>query len=156
MPLTFVGAVCEQILKLNHIQTFTHIYSIGNINDLSLLNRKINYLNLKKLKNKKIAVLNENIISSIQNLIIKLNKHGDSIGGTIECRIFGIKPWIGSPIFDKIESYIADLIFAIPAVKALEFGSGFKSSKLTGFENNDSFFINKKGLKLKLIIMEAC
>ena len=128
MPLTFVGAVC------------------GNINDLSLLNRKINYLNLKKLKNKKIAVLNENIISSIQNLITKLNKQGDSIGGTIECGIFGIKPGIDSPIFDKIESYIADLIFAIPAVKALEFGSGFKSSQLTGFENNDSFFINKNGL----------
>ena len=143
LPLTFVGAVFEQILKLNHIQTFTHIYSIENINDLSLLNRKINYLNLKKLKNKKIAVLNENIISSIQNLIIKLNKQGDSIEGSIECGIFGIKPGIGSPIFDKIESYIADLIFAIPAVKALEFGSGFKSSKLTGFENNDSFFINK-------------
>ena len=47
LPLTFVGAVCEQILKLNHIQTFMHIYSFGNINDLSLLNRKINYLNLK-------------------------------------------------------------------------------------------------------------
>lgn len=91
-------------------------------------------------------MLNENIISSIQNLIIKLNKQGDSIEGSIECGIFGIKPGIGSPIFDKIESYIADLIFAIPAVKALEFGSGFKSSKLTGFENNDSFFINKNGL----------
>ena len=100
-------------------------------------------------------MLNENIISSIQNLIIKLNKQGDSIEGSIECGIFGIKPGIGSLIFYKIESYIADLIFAIPAVKVLEFSSGFKSSKLTGFENNDSFFINKNGLKLKLII-EGC
>ena len=71
-------------------------------------------------------------------------KSGDSIGGLIECKISNIPVGLGEPFFDKVESLIAHLIFAIPATKGLEFGSGFQSAKMTGSQHND-IIINKDG-----------
>ncbi len=66
-------------------------------------------------------------------------KNNDSIGGIVECRVQGLDVGIGEPFFDSVESVLSHLIFAIPAVKGIEFGSGFHSAKLTGSQNNDSY-----------------
>ena len=62
---------------------------------------------------------------------------GDSVGGVVECCIEGIMPGLGEPFFDSVESMIAHLLFSIPAVKGVEFGSGFAGSRMRGSENND-------------------
>lgn len=61
----------------------------------------------------------------------------DSVGGVVECRVSGVPAGIGAPFFDSAESCIAHLLFAVPAVKGVEFGSGFAGSRLRGSENND-------------------
>lgn len=61
----------------------------------------------------------------------------DSIGGIVECRINSIPSGIGEPFFDSIESLISHLMFSIPAVKGIEFGSGFSATKMKGSEHND-------------------
>lgn len=61
----------------------------------------------------------------------------DSVGGVVECRVQGVPQGLGQPFFDSAESMIAHLIFAIPAVKGIEFGSGFAGSRLRGSQNND-------------------
>ncbi len=61
----------------------------------------------------------------------------DSLGGVVECRVGGLPVGIGEPFFDSVESRIAHLLFSIPAVKGVEFGSGFAGSRLRGSENND-------------------
>ena len=61
----------------------------------------------------------------------------DSVGGIIECRVAGVPAGLGEPFFDSAESRIAHLLFAIPAVKGVEFGSGFAGSRMRGSENND-------------------
>ena len=65
--------------------------------------------------------------------------NGDSVGGTIECAIIGMPAGIGNPIFDGIENRISSAVFGIPAIKGIEFGSGFEGSELFGSENNDDF-----------------
>lgn len=67
----------------------------------------------------------------------------------MECGIFGVPAGIGSPMFDGIENYLADLVFAIPAVKGIEFGNGFAASKITGFENNDDFYLKNGKVQTK-------
>ena len=73
----------------------------------------------------------------------------DSIGGVVECIAAGIPPGLGSPIFDTVEGRLAQLLFAIPAVKGVEFGNGFSSSQLTGSQNNDPFYMDGQLVKTK-------
>jgi chorismate synthase len=63
----------------------------------------------------------------------------DSIGGIIECHASNIPVGIGEPFFDSIESRLSHMIFAIPAIKGIEFGSGFAAAKMWGSEHNDKF-----------------
>lgn len=63
----------------------------------------------------------------------------DSIGGLIECRVTGLPAGLGEPFFDSAESLIAHLLFSIPAVKGVEFGTGFAAAAMRGTEFNDCF-----------------
>ncbi|MFI3259621.1 MAG: chorismate synthase [Rikenellaceae bacterium] len=61
----------------------------------------------------------------------------DSLGGVIECRVSGIEAGVGEPFFDSVESVVSHLLFSVPAVKGVEFGSGFEAARRRGSENND-------------------
>ena len=63
----------------------------------------------------------------------------DSVGGIVECRVQGVPLGLGQPFFDSAESMIAHLLFSVPAVKGVEFGSGFAGARMRGSENNDPF-----------------
>jgi chorismate synthase len=63
----------------------------------------------------------------------------DSIGGIVECKANQLPIGYGEPFFDSVESMISHLIFAIPATKGIEFGSGFEAAKMKGSEHNDNF-----------------
>jgi len=79
--------------------------------------------------------------------IIKAKKEGDSVGGIIKCEITNMPKGIGDAMFGGIESRISQGIFGIPAVKGIEFGSGFDGSKIRGSFNNDDFIIEDGTVK---------
>ena len=62
----------------------------------------------------------------------------DSIGGIIECRASGLPIGLGEPFFDSVESVLSHAVFAIPAVRGIEFGTGFAAAKMFGSEHNDA------------------
>ena len=62
----------------------------------------------------------------------------DSIGGIVECKVSGLPIGLGEPFFDSVESLLAHAVFAIPAVRAIEFGTGFLAAKMFGSEHNDA------------------
>ena len=64
-------------------------------------------------------------------------KEGDSLGAVIECTVPEIDPGYGEPFWDSVESYIAHAIFAIPGVRGIEFGDGFRAAAMKGSEHND-------------------
>src|SRR5690606_20597138 len=68
----------------------------------------------------------------------------DSVGGIIECRIQGVPVGWGEPFFDSVESHLSHIMFAIPAVKGIEFGAGFQAARMYGSQHNDSI-INMEG-----------
>jgi len=74
---------------------------------------------------------------NIDKAIQKAIENNDSIGGIIECRSLNMPVGLGEPFFDSVESLISHLVFSIPGVKAIEFGSGFKAAAMTGIQHND-------------------
>ncbi len=101
----------------------------------------------KKILGESLSV-NANLIEAGGNRDIKkaLDKaiaEQESIGGIIECTATGLPVGLGEPFFDSIESKIAHLVFAIPATKGVEFGSGFQAAKMKGSEHNDNFIDDK-------------
>lgn len=68
----------------------------------------------------------------------------DSVGGLVECRVQGLPIGLGEPFFDSVESVLAHILFAIPAVKAVEFGSGLAAARMFGSEHNDAI-LNQEG-----------
>lgn len=85
--------------------------------------------------------------NDIEKGIEKAMKLGDSVGGIVECVVTNIPTGLGEPFYDSVESLISHAVFAIPAVKGIEFGAGFAAAKMLGSEHNDAIQ-NKEGLTL--------
>ncbi|HZH37411.1 MAG TPA: chorismate synthase, partial [Flavisolibacter sp.] len=62
----------------------------------------------------------------------------DSVGGIVECRVSNLPAGLGEPFFDSVESVLAHAVFSIPAVRGIEFGSGFAAARMFGVEHNDA------------------
>jgi chorismate synthase len=95
----------------------------------------------KKILNK--AEFNAQLIEAggnknIDKAIEKAIANNDTIGGVVECKIIGLDIGLGEPFFDSVESLISHIMFAIPAIKGIEFGRGFESARISGSENNDA------------------
>ncbi|HDQ14728.1 MAG TPA: chorismate synthase [Sediminispirochaeta sp.] len=72
--------------------------------------------------------------------IEELKAQGDSAGGLVECRIIGVEPGLGEPVFDKLEAQLGKAILSIGAVRGIEFGAGFSLADMSGSRSNDQIF----------------
>jgi len=83
-------------------------------------------------------------MADIEAAVQKAIEENDSVGGIVECRVTGLPVGLGEPFFDSMESLLSHAAFSIPAVKGVEFGSGFACSRMRGSEYNDEI-INAEG-----------
>lgn len=143
-PLCFAGAVCIQMLEKKGIHIGAHISSIGRVED-----KKFDAVNVNKndFVTTAFPVIDEKKGELMRKEIYDAKANGDSVGGTIECAVVGMPAGIGDPIFDGIENRISMAVFGIPAIKGIEFGAGFESSKMRGSENNDEFIAENGVIK---------
>lgn len=144
-PLVFAGAVCRQILQARGVNIGAHILSIGDKYDTAFDMVNINKNMLIELQQKPFTVINEKAAQAMKQEIITAKQQKNSVGGIVECAVIGLPAGVGSPIFDTVESTLASILFAIPAVKGVEFGSGFKISTMTGAQANDALYVNENG-----------
>ena len=77
--------------------------------------------------------------SKWEELIALTAKEGDSLGGIVECTVKNLPIGVGEPFWDSVESMISHAVFAIPGVRGIEFGDGFKAAAMKGSEHNDPF-----------------
>ncbi len=148
-PLCFAGAVCIQILEGKGIHIGAHIASIGLTDDDRFDPVNVTKEELDSVKAKNLPVIDDEKGEKMVAAIGKARSEGDSLGGTVECAVIGMPAGIGDPIFDGMENKISTVIFGIPAVKGIEFGSGFDGSRLKGSENNDEFISAHGEIKTK-------
>jgi chorismate synthase len=69
--------------------------------------------------------------------VAELKEQEDSTGGIVECRISGVAPGLGEPVFDKLDAELAHAMLSVGSIKGIEFGAGFRVSEMTGSEHND-------------------
>jgi len=135
--MCIAGGICKQLLEEKGIYIGAHIASIGDKKD-----DLFDAVNVSKddfVGEKPFPVINDEKGEVMKDEIRLVKSEADSIGGTIECAITGVPAGIGDTLFGGWESNISSAIFAIPAVKGIEFGRGFEASTLSGSENNDAF-----------------
>lgn len=148
-PITFAGAICDQILKRKGITIAAHIAQIHGIQDVPFDPVTPNLSEYSALRNKKFPVLSAACGEQMAREIEYAKKTSNSVGGIIECIAIGVPAGIGSPIFQGMENELACLLFGIPAVRGLEFGAGFAAAEMTGLEHNDVFFSENGVVKTK-------
>ena len=138
-PLCIAGGLCKQWLEQMGIRIGAHIVTIGNVSDepvyLDWANPDLDSIN------EDFPVLNTAAGKRMRDVIALAKSEGDSVGGIIECIVTGLPAGLGDPMFGGMESRIAQIIYGIPAIKGLNFGTGFSGSYMRGSENNDAFVV---------------
>lgn len=138
-PLCIAGGLCKQWLEKKGIRVGAHISEIAGISDvpacLDWVNPDLDAIHTD------FPVVNTNAGKLMQEAIANAKADGDSVGGTVECFVTGLPAGLGDPMFDGVENKLAQILYGIPAVKGLEFGSGFAGSKLFGSQNNDAYTV---------------
>ena len=141
-PLVFAGAIAKQILAQRGITVGAHISSIYGVNDEALED----WDTLKGVADKDFPVLDDEKGQEMQEAILEAKEDQDSVGGSIECGVFGLPAGYGSPDFgENAEGIFSQYLFAVPAVKAVAFGAGTAFSLMRGSEANDPLYVDEHG-----------
>ncbi len=144
---TFVmaGAVAKKLLKTINIEVLAHTVEIGGIKAEPKSYDEIR----KNVFKNEVRCADVKAAEEMVRLIGKVKAESDSVGGIIEGIALNIPAGLGEPVFDNLDGELAKAFFAIPAVKGVEFGSGFSAARKRGSENNDSFIVKNSKIVTK-------
>jgi chorismate synthase len=131
------GAVAKKILKNRNVEITAYTLKaagvICKIYDPSVI------------ENNPVRAADPEAAKEMEKRIKEAGEKGDSVGGIVECRITGINPGLGDPVFEKLDAELARAMLSIGAVKGIEFGKGFACADMKGSEHNDP--VDKNGFK---------
>ncbi len=137
------GFIALEILGEKGISVVSHVSRIGSVEDKPLDPMKEDKVLSERLKSDSFPVIDETAKERMTDVILERKAHLDSVGGEIECAVYGLPTGLGEDFFGGLEALIARTIFSIPAVKGLEFGKGFEFAKMCGSQANDGFFVDE-------------
>lgn len=138
-PLCVVGGICKQYLESKGVKVCAYVAQTGKVAGRSYKTSSLSYNDVITSRDeggypsldKKEEMLNE---------IAAAKSEKDSVGGRIECAVFGLKKGLGDNLFGGLEGKISPLIYSVPAVKGVEFGAGFDFCGLRGSVANDEIY----------------
>ena len=136
--LTAAGAVAIGALRDRGIRIATHVSRCAGIEDAPFTDPEKQAELLNRMP---FAVLDEARGAAMRKAIEAAAEAGDSVGGVLETIVTGMPAGVGEPWFDTLESMLAHALFAVPAVKGVEFGDGFALADRRGSEANDAFVL---------------
>ncbi len=149
-PIVAAGSFLMSLEELKDISIARQIYRIGEISDgeeydFSKL-ESISNEEAESIKDLELAIIDTKVRAKAKHEILNAINDGNSLGAKLKFSIRGLKPGIGNPFFDSLESSLAHLLFAIPAVKAVEFGLGNDFAKAKGSQANDAFIYKEDSI----------
>ncbi|GIP32248.1 chorismate synthase [Paenibacillus sp. J2TS4] len=123
------GALARKLLERRGVSIVAYTTEVGGIQCQNFVESEI--------ENNPVRACDPDVVGQMVEKIESLARVGDSCGGIVECRIRGVVPGIGEPVFDKLDAELAKAMLSIGAVKGIEFGAGFKAARMLGSEHND-------------------
>jgi chorismate synthase len=136
VALIMAGAVAKKLLNQFQVDVFAYTKAVGNVK----LGKSLSYEEVRSQRYETaVRCPDRACAEKMEEAIVKAKKEGDSLGGIIEIIAANVPVGVGEPLFDALDADIAKTLFAVPAVKGVEFGAGFKAATLKGSENNDAF-----------------
>ena len=141
-PLVFAGAVARQLLAARGVTVCAHISSIYGESDGCWDTME----ELYAASRKEFPVIDDEAGERMRQAILDAKEELDSVGGAVECAVFGLPAGLGSPDFgENAEGIFSQYLFAVPAVKAVAFGAGTAFSLMRGSEANDPLYVDGDG-----------
>jgi chorismate synthase len=131
------GAVARKVLAAHNIEIMAHTIAIGGIEARAIDIKDIRRLAPLSALSCADTAAEKRMLKAIE----AAREAGDSLGGVVEVQALGIPAGWGEPVFSTADGELARAYLAVPAVKGVEFGAGFKAAVLKGSENNDPFII---------------
>ncbi|MDE1828771.1 MAG: chorismate synthase [Thaumarchaeota archaeon] len=148
LTATFVmaGAIAKKLLAQTlKVDTYSYTCQVGKT--------KMNCIATEKMKraiySNEVRCPDSKVAEKMRSAILAARRSGDSVGGVVESITTNLPVGLGEPIFGSLESDLSKALFSIPAVKGVEFGSGFYGSTLHGSENNDEFIVKNGKIATK-------
>jgi chorismate synthase len=135
---TFVmaGAIAKKLLDRISVEVLAHTVEIGGIKT-----KPGEFDEIRQVDQNPLKCADAEAAKEMLKAIEKAKAEGDSVGGIIEGIALNVPVGLGEPVFAALDEELAKALFAIPAVKGVEFGSGFAAARKRGSENNDPFTI---------------
>ena len=140
--LVIAGAIARSLLTPLGVDALAYTRSIGGIEAEIPPERTLAELRALSMANE-VGTPDPDAAARMTSAIEAVRREGDSLGGVVEARVDGVPVGVGEPFFDSVESAVAHLAFSVPAVKAVEFGAGFRSARMKGSEHNDPFVLRE-------------
>lgn len=138
------GSIAAKILRQLGIQITAYSKSIGPV-EISP-----SHFDLSQRDSNPLAMPDATAAKEAAAYLDECKKNGDSSGGVVECRVTGMMPGLGDPVFEKLSANLAKSMFSIGAVKSFELGDGIAASRSEGSTNNDAFSLNDSGDIIKV------
>ena len=142
-PLVAVGSIAIDILEKLGIRSLCYVSRIGDVTF-----KQEGPIDMDDPYNFKTRIPSSDRNKAAEEFLMGLMRKGDSVGAEITARISGVPAGIGDPFFDSVEARMSHLMFSIPAVKGIEFGSGFRFSSMLGSEASDPYRIEEGRVKV--------
>lgn len=142
-PLCAVGGIALQMLAAQGVYIGAHLAAVGFVEDEAFDTMTVGKKQFERILANDFPVLDAEKGKEMQQQIAVALGEQDSIGGIVECAATGLPVGLGGPLFEGVESRLSAAIFAIPAVRGVEFGCGFGAARMNGSKHNDPYGIKK-------------
>ena len=143
-PVCIAGGIAKQILEKKNIRVYAYLSAVGRVAGKSYKDG-VTEEEIKTMAGFPSLTKGKEMTEEIENA----RMDGDSVGAVCECVVFGLPAGVGNDYFEGLEGDIARLLYAVPAVKGVEFGSGFELASMKGSQANDPFYYDGETVKTK-------
>jgi chorismate synthase len=138
--LVIAGAIARQVLDRHGVRVLAQTVQIGNVR----LEKSVPFSVAEKVARANAVGCADRVTAQLMiDEIVKAHEEHDSVGGTVRCSVLGCPTGVGEPFFGSVESVMSAMMFSIPGVKGVEFGSGFGAASMRGSAHNDPYSVRK-------------